>query len=158
MKIIFRAFDIDGPIDKKKKVDYFNLFPSRFLDDFFSTKSYGKDVEEIEIAAILVKMLPGYEDWHRPKRPKYYDYYFSQLIPMNPPVIFNKRFVIQIRFSNEVYDRYLKSTGDESDAIIAQEFYRALDILDKLPKRLKDFDKEGFKKDVETLFRSHGWL
>lgn len=158
MKIIFRVFDGDGPIDKTKKDKHFNLFPSRFLDDFFSTKSYGKDVEEIEIAAILVKMLPGYEDWHRPKRPKYYDYKFSQLFPENPPVIYNKRFVIQIRFSNEVYDRYLKSTGDELDAIIAQEFYRALDLLDKLPKRLKDFDKEGFKRDVETLFRSHGWL
>ncbi len=143
---------------KKQKGEYFDQFSSRVLDKVFSSKSYGNDVKEIEIAAIIVKMYPGYEAWHKPKRPKYYEYRYSHLIPENPPVIYNKRFTIEIRFSNEVYDKYLKSTGDESDAIIAREFYQALTLLDKLPKRLKDFDKKRFKKDVETLFHSHGWL
>lgn len=158
MKIVFFAFDIDDTISKRKIDSYFNTFPERFLNSFFIHKYYGEDVKELEIAAIILKMHPGYENWHIPKRPKYYYYHFSHIIAGNPPIIWNKRFTIETRLSNEDYNALITADSDEADAIIAKVFYRALDQLDKLPKRLKDFDKEGFKRDVEALFRSHGWL
>ena len=60
--------------------------------------------------------------------------------------------------SEEDFEALLIANNDEIDAILACHIFKSLNLLDKLPKRLKDFDKEGFKRDVEALFRSHGWL
>jgi len=33
-----------------------------------------------------------------------------------------------------------------------------LDLLNKLPKRLKIFEKERFKEDVAAHFKEQGWI
>jgi len=70
----------------------------------------------------------------------------------------NKRFVIEIRFNNDVYDEFLKADDEQSKRIIARETLKALELLDKVPKRLKDFDKERFRTDVANYYRSQGWI
>ena len=73
-------------------------------------------------------------------------------------MIWHKRFELEVRFDNDVYDEFLHADEDQSKRIIARETLKALDLLDKVPKRLKDFDKERFRTDVANYYRSQGWI
>jgi len=147
-------YEIDQPMLNKSS--WIEDFSKQYLIPAFKGKYYGQDILNIAIVIILIRHLPGYEAWDQPRRPKYIDYYKVSL--MGRQLEWNKRFVIEIRFNNDVYDEFLKADDEQSKRIIARETLKALELLDKVPKRLKDFDKERFRTDVANYYRSQGWI
>ena len=147
-------YEIDQPMLNKSS--WIEDFSKQYLIPAFKGKYYGQDILNIAIVIILIRHLPGYEAWDQPRRPKFIDYYKVSL--MGRQLEWNKRFVIEIRFNNDVYDEFLKAGDEQSKRIIARETLKALELLDKVPKRLKDFDKERFRTDVANYYRSQGWI
>ncbi|MBR1636607.1 MAG: hypothetical protein IJ687_02010 [Bacteroidales bacterium] len=158
MKYQIQVYELDSPM--RKKTWWLRDFSRDYLESVFIDRSYGKDIENISIVIILIRHIPGYEAWDKPRRPKYIEHYESVSYITGEPVRWewNKRFVIEIRFNNDVYDEFLKADDEQSKRIIARETLKALELLDKVPKRLKDFDKERFRTDVANYYRSQGWI
>ncbi len=158
MRFEIDIFELDSPMLTKS--DWLQDFSKQYLIPAFKGKYYGQDILNIAIVIILIQHLPGYEAWDKPRRPKYIEHYESVSYITGEPVRWewNKRFVIEIRFNNDVYDEFLKADDEQSKRIIARETLKALELLDKVPKRLKDFDKERFRTDVANYYRSQGWI
>lgn len=158
MKYQIQVYELDSPM--REKSWWLRDFSRDYLESVFIDRSYGKDIENISIVIILIRHIPGYEAWDKPRRPKYIEHYESVSYITGEPVRWewNKRFVIEIRFNNDVYDEFLKADDEQSKRIIARETLKALELLDKVPKRLKDFDKERFRTDVANYYRSQGWI
>ena len=158
MKIIISTI-FSSPMDPNHPArNKLKSFSRDYLNDYFCNKDYGKDVQEIEIHVHMIssRFYPGCKI----SRPRYYDLYTQPKsnICLAEPETWVKRFAIDTLVSEEDFEALLIANKDEIDAILARHIFKSLNQLDKLPKRLKDFDKEGFKRDVEALFRSHGWL
>lgn len=153
-----RIYEIDHPMLNKSS--WIEDFSKQYLIPAFEDQSYGPDILNVVIVIILIRHEPGYEAWYKTRRPKYIEHYESVSYITGEPVRWewNKRFVIEIRFNNDVYDEFLKADDEQSKRIIARETLKALELLDKVPKRLKDFDKERFRTDVANYYRSQGWI
>lgn len=156
MKFELRVYELQT--EMKEKSDFIDDFSKKYLEKYFSDKTYGKDVENIAIVIILIKTLPGYENWNMVRRPKYIEHYESTYVPSGIPWEWNKRFVIETRFDFEIYDEFLAADEEEAKRILARETLQSLELLDKLPKRLKDFDINAFRADVKNYYRQQGWI
>lgn len=158
MKIIIYSVNYDERIYYRVKPRVLS-FGKTYLNAFLYDKDYGADVKEIALQISFVE--EEVKSFTHIYRPKYYDFYTqpkSNICLSAIPETYIKRFWIDSKISPEVFRELLTASDEEIDAIIARHFYKSLDKLDLLPKRLKHFDKEGFKRDVENLFKSHGWL
>ncbi len=156
MKFCIEIYEYDNVM--AEKAHYIQSFSEHYLENYFLNNNYGHDVLEISISTILIKSTSGFELFFKARKPIYIQHqeFFNEL--NNCRWEWNKRFMIEIRFDNDVYDSFLKADEKESNSILARETLKALEQLDKLPKRLKDFDKEAFKRDVKALYASYGWI
>ena len=70
--------------------------------------------------------------------------------------------IIQDRvFSYDVkldYEDFKNQSDEQNEQTLASEIMESLSNLDKLPKKVKDFDKERFKKDMEAFFEAQNLL
>ena len=156
-------FEVCAPICERASEDkawFVDDFSRRYLEKHFLTLNYGPDVEEIVIAFTLIKTKPGYEEWCKPKRPKYTEYggwrTFGPEGPKDREI--KKEFFIDIRIDGDLYDAFIEANEEQAKCILAREILNSLELLDKLPKRLKQFDKERFKSDVSDYFQQQGWI
>ncbi len=137
---------------------YIRFFSNEYLNNAFENNNYGSDVEEICILIQLIRVDKNNEHLFRIHKPKYYEHIVLNNALNDCQWEWTKRFQIEIRFTNEVYDAFLFADENESNKILACETLKALKQLDYLPKRLIKFDKEAFQADVRKLYDSYGWL
>ena len=53
---------------------------------------------------------------------------------------------------------FIEADEEQAKCILAREILQSLELLDNLPKRLKQFDKECFKSAVSDYFQRQGWI
>lgn len=80
----------------------------------------------------------SYKDWYKLKKPKYIES--------------KKSFVVEVFLQNEQLNKFINSTKEDGFKILSNLI---IDTIESciLPKKVKDFDKERFKADVEEFFR-----
>lgn len=152
-------FRVCAPISETASVDKARFvydFSRRYLEEYFLTFNYGPDVEEIVIAIAII----SHDDLYKPRRPKYTEYggwiTFGPGGPKDREI--KKQFFIDVRFDGDLYDAFIEADEKQAKGILAREILHSLELLDKLPKRLKQFDKERFKSDVSNYFQRQGWI
>lgn len=143
-----------------EKAVFTREFSRTYLESYFLLDDYGPDVQNIAIFIILIKTHPGYEKWYKVRRPKYIEYLSGTSVITGEPEQWEwkKRFVIEIRFDGDLYDEFIEADEEKAKQILAKETLNALELLDKLPKRLKHFDKDRFKNDVAKYYHEQGWI
>lgn len=151
--------EVDANISHQR--DALNLFSS-IVQSYFKDKSYGTDVYTISIGIIMVRMEPGYEAWYKPRKPRYIKY--KEIIPrkewsnIREKIIIEKELCLETRLSNDVYDQLCNASEEDSWRIFANELLKALRLLDELPKKIKDFNKEQFKDDAKRFLVDNNLL
>ncbi|MBY0067110.1 MULTISPECIES: hypothetical protein [Empedobacter] len=140
--------------EKKKSID----FISQSLAGFLKNRSYGEDVETFLIGFVAIKTKPGYEEWYKERKPKYIDYRLTKSRLTGLPLETIKQYSYDIKFDYELYDEFVNGTEEESSKLLARKILDSFSHLDKLPKKIKDFDKDKFKSDVEEFFKSNNLL
>ena len=158
--MIFEIKSLEGETLSFQKQLFIDNFSKRYLENTFVERDYGADVQNVAILIILIKTRPGYEKWFNARKPKYIEYTSGYSLLTGEPVFWEwkKRFVIEIRFDGELFDKFIEADDEQAKCILAKESHKALDLLDKLPKRLKNFDKERFKEDVANYYKEQGWI
>lgn len=147
-KIIINELDSEM-LSKLSLIKKFSIF----VEKFFSDKNYGDDLKSLRLIFILIKNREGYEEWFKARKPKYTEHKVLGTFS-GKKIEINKEFAIESRVDSDNYDNFLKATDEESRKILAQEILNSLSNLDALPKKVKDFDKEQFKADIEQFFKS----
>jgi hypothetical protein len=147
-------FSITLEIDKdaEHKSNLINTL-SEEMNLFFVDKHFGNDILNYYIGCICVKTLPGYEKWYRVRKPKYNELEIIKNIFLdgNDTEIRNS-FSNDIKIDDEEYDDFITVSDEESKKILAKKIIESLENLDKLPKKVKDFDKERFMDDLKSFF------
>ncbi len=155
MKFVINSTCLAEGMEEKRTL--LDSFTTDYLKKYFERRYYGEDVQKIWIHVILVNTPQGWKHLIKAHRPRYYDD-FEHVYADGTTIRCKKEFDIEIGFDNELYDSFLAADEEQAKKILARETLKALELLDKLPKKVKDFDKESFKRDVESLYRSHGWI
>jgi hypothetical protein len=117
------------------------------LDAFFKTKDYGKDVKSYTIG--LVCVAPEFERFFKEKKPKYTK--GKKVInPDGIPFTLEDSFEYSIKIDFETF-----KNGNETECqrLLAKEILQSLKVLDNMKGKIKDFNKEQVKADLENYFK-----
>lgn len=131
---------------------------SEELKMFFADKFYGEDVQDYIVGCLCTSPPEGFEKFNKPQKPVYVDDKTTKNKFTGEPHRMFKLFINEFNFNNEEYDDFVDSSNEESKKILAKKILESLENLDKLPKKVRDFDKERFKKDMEEFFREQNLL
>lgn len=121
------------------------------LEMNFSKKNYGKGLLQIIIE--IVCLSPEFEEFFPLRKPKYIELkeYVTEGVNIKEEKLFTYSLKIDfILFKNQ--------TIQANKHLLALEILKSLSNLDALPKKVKDFDKERFKADIEAFFKEQNLL
>lgn len=144
MKIKITAPIVNSEKAFNKSLDLSN-FNDNILSKFLNTNSY---INNFEIGILMVytedENFENYGSWYKLKKIKYDEE--------------NKFLYYEFFLKNDELTHFINSSDEESNKILAKKILESLENLDKLPKKVKDFDKERFKQDIKHFFKEHDLL
>jgi hypothetical protein len=122
------------------------------LKSHFSEMEYGQDIKSYIIGIIC--MSPQFEQFYKEKKPKYTKEK-EVLKPDGIPITIEKTFEYSIKID---YESFKNATEDEARKLLAKEILVSLVVFEKLKSKIKDFDMNSFKADLEEYFKSHNLI
>lgn len=144
------GISIDTDISFKTKTAYIHRL-SDDLNTFFESKNYGNDIKCLTIGLIIKSAQ--FDIFYKEKRPKYY--HGKNLITLEGATV-----EVEDALEYSIKPDYSKLISADENAIlkyVAQEILRSLHKIDTI-KKIKNFDKDSFKKDLESFFRARDLL
>lgn len=123
------------------------------LAAFLADKSYGDDVENLNVGAICLRPVPGFEEFSKERKPKYLVRQNVKLLDGSSKTV-DKLFSYDFKFDLESYEKFVKGTEEEALVILAKLFVNSLSNFEKLPKKVKSFDLVRFKSDITDYLSS----
>ena len=109
------------------------------------SNDYGESIEKMLVGLIVVE--PVYDDFSKPRRPRYTEHKETKAFG-SIPIVIHKTLEIEIKLD---YGQVLAAEEEELKRIVASEVLNALHNL-KVPKKVTDFDKDRFVADIDRLF------
>ena len=147
-------FGISITIDKKAEhKSHLIIALSEALKEYFQDKNYGEDIKDYIIGCICILPPEGFEKFNKPKKPTYVDYKITKYIYTGEEHIMNKLFINRFNFNPDEYEEFISASDEESKKILENKIVESLENLDKLPKKVKDFDKVKFKTDLLAFLK-----
>ena len=128
------------------------------LGNYLKNKNYGSDIETFLIGFVGIKTKPGYEEWYKERKPKYIDYKASKNRITGLPMEIIKTYSYDIKFDYDLYDEFVEASDENSKKILILKILDSFTHLDKLPKKIKNFDAEKFKSDIEIFFKKNEFI
>ena len=118
---------------------------SEAANNLVASNDYGESIEKMLVGLIVVE--PVYDDFSKPRRPRYTEHKETMAFG-SIPIVIHKTLEIDIKLN---YEQVLAKEGEELKRIVAFEVLNALHNL-KVPKKVTDFDKDRFEADIDRLF------
>jgi len=138
---------------------------SSTIDNFFKevgtfvqSKNYGGGIIEYFIICRVINPPIGYEHLFRDFKPKFIEHKSLINKLTGQPFVIENQFSYSIKIQSEKYKNFIEANENESRKILAFEILNSLSNLDALPKKVKDFDKEKFKSDMQEFFKEQNLL
>ncbi|ATL49400.1 hypothetical protein COR50_20690 [Chitinophaga caeni] len=128
------------------------------INTYIGKQDYGDSILEYEIILYVVNMPKDYEHLYRGFKPKYVEHKLLTNKHTGEKFEMSKYFNYSVKIEGALYHKFISFTNDESTRILALEILKSLNNLDTLLKKVKDFDKERFKSDMEQFFRTQNLL
>ncbi len=154
-------FNIEKTVSEEALVkDKNNLILSLEEDtrNYLKNRNYGEDVKYYTIKLSCVNPPQGFEHLFKLLPPKYIDLKVSKNVHTGEEQRFEKHFFCSINIIGNLYDEFVNSSDENSKKLLVEKIVESFEHLDKLPKKVKDFDKERFTTDVEEFFRKQGLI
>lgn len=129
----------DLVIDLQKKIKF-----------FFEGRSYGSDLENYIIGFTSVLTPPGFEHLFKAKKPLYVRDKTTKNRFTGEMQRMVKLFLDDIVLTSDEYEGFVSGNDYDSIELLKTRILESLSNLDKLPKAVKDFDKEKFKMDMKA--------
>jgi hypothetical protein len=129
---------------------------SGFIDElstFLKPINYGAGIQNISIGFICIELVPGYENWHKARKPRFTKNKKVKLLS-GDSIIAKNNFSYDMKFSANEYTSFIQSTDNESTRVFASKLIDSLSTFDQLPKSVSDFNVGQFKADIENFVSS----
>jgi len=136
---------------QKKSLLITDLF--RGINDFIKNKKYGHGIYQYMISLYVINPPEGYEHLFKDFKPKFTEHKLTKNRFTGERVEIKKQFHYSIRIDGNAYSDFVKASKMKTKKILASEILKSLSNLDALPKKVKDFNRERFKSDIENYFR-----
>lgn len=155
MEIYLTAHLDVGSYSKNNTISDLN----NYFESYFKNKCYDKNIEQILVGVIAIEYIVGYENWNKPRKPKYI---LSKKI--KDPIIkdkmyeINKTYECEFRLSEDDYNRFISESEKISKIILGTYILETLSDLSYLCKKVKDFKKEEFINDLTICLKENGYL
>ena len=147
-------FNISITIDEKAKhKSHLIIALSEALKEYFQDKNYGEDIKDYIIGCICILPPEGFEKFNKPKKPIYIDDKTTKNRFTGEELRMHKLFINEFNFNADEYEEFISVSDEESKKILENKIIESLENLDKLPKKVKDFDKVRFKNDLLTFLK-----
>lgn len=118
------------------------------LDSVIKGKNYGEDISELHIG--IVSVSPQFAQFFKPRSPKYTKGPKSYTKEDVHYKLYNS-FEYDVRLD---FDAFKNATEQEAQKMIAQGILSSFDVFNKF----KNFNRDEFKSDLESLFKSKGLI
>jgi len=126
---------------------------SEELKTYFKNKQYGNDIKSYTIGIVCVS--PQFDQFYKKEiRPKY----TKGIKVINPdgiPFTLEDSFEYRIKID---YESFKSADEEEAKKILAKEILASLVVFEQMRKKIKDFDMDSFKADLEEYCKSHNLL
>lgn len=118
---------------------------SEAANNLVASNDYGESIEKMLVGLIVVE--PVYDDFSKPRRPRYTEHKETMAFG-SIPIVIHKTLDIEIKLN---YEQVLAAEGEELKRIVASEVLNTFQNF-KVPKKVTDFDKDRFVADIDGLF------
>lgn len=139
----------------------FNIISNldNILELYFKNKSYDENLETILVSIIAIKRIAGYENWYKPRRPRYiFHKQIKDRIIKGNTIEINKTYECEFRLSDNDYERFISVSDKESKLILGSYIFQILSDLEYLCRKLKQFEKDEFLIDLKKCLKKDEYL
>ncbi|WP_422004396.1 Imm44 family immunity protein [Roseivirga pacifica] len=118
------------------------------LENYFADKSYGSSVKEFLIGVICVR--PEFDFFFSPRKPRYIESVIERRSGMELKVY--KSYSYEIKLD---YQSFTNIPIAQFQIALFKEILDSFHHLDRLPKKIREFDKERLKADFIAFLEQH---
>ncbi|MBI3519892.1 MAG: hypothetical protein HY062_11110 [Bacteroidetes bacterium] len=129
---------------------------SEFINDFsdklkqhFENRNYGKDIRELVIGVICVSA--NYEPFFKVRKPGYIKDK-KKIISQYTKVEYNVERLLEYDIKLD-FETFKNGTEAECRRLLAKEILNSLSVVESMKSKIKDFDLEKFKADLESYLK-----
>lgn len=144
------SVSLDETTFKNKSAIVYEL--SKSINEYIRQFDYNR-ISEYAIVMYIVNPPIGFEHLFKDLKPKFIEHKVSINKYTGELFEINKYFNYSVKITGETYSSFIRGTDEESKKILATTILKSLSLLDAMPKKIKDFDKERFKRDLEQFFK-----
>jgi hypothetical protein len=119
------------------------------IKEYLRDRDYGEDVKDYMLLMIIYERSSPLT---RLNKPTYVDHKVKTNRFTGLPVEMNKLLLNEVLLTGADYASFIAADDEGSKKIMAKMVLASLSNLENLPKKVKDFDKAKFKRDLEDLF------
>ena len=124
------------------------------LKFFFKNKDYGNDVKSYTIGVHCQNVPLGFEKFSKLPKPSYTKGK-KTINPDGIPFTLEDSFEYSIKLD---FETFKNNTDEECSKLLAGEILNSLSVLDDMKGKIKDFNTERFKADLENYFKEKGLI
>jgi len=124
---------------------------SNKLAKFFEERTYGEDIQNYIIGFTCVFTPEGFRNLFKKKKPTYVSDKTSINRFTGEKIRLFKLFIDNITIEEGEYEDFVSGNDYDCLELLKTKILESLSNLDKLPKAVKDFDKEKFKIDMKAI-------
>lgn len=95
----------------------------------------------------------GYEDWYKPRKPKYINFKTKKSNLTGEILTIEKTFFYEIKLSDKQLNSFINDNDELSRKLLSTLILDSLSNLDTLSKKISDFEIEKFKADIRLFFQ-----
>jgi len=120
---------------------------SKELNEFFTNKEFGKDVTKVEVGFIVTMARPGYEEWHKEKKPRYIEYKKTKSKLTGEIIETQKTLTYEIKLMGEALYYFTGSDDQRTKKELINQLIESLDRIRDTSKKT-DFEFEKFRSTL----------
>ena len=110
-------------------------------------RDYGDGVLHLTIGLICIRSVPGYDAWHKPRKPRFRRRQLIKTLDGSSRELLNA-VSYDIRLTGDEYNTFVAASPGEAVKLVSAKVTQSLAYLDQLPATVRDFDRARFKRDV----------
>jgi len=118
---------------------------------FFKDRDYGADLLNYTLGFTSVLAPEGFGHFFEKKKPLYVSDRTTKNRFTGEQHHMYRLFIDNIVIEPDEYENFVSGTDLYSLEIVKDKILESLSSLDRLPKKVKDFDKEKFRIDMRNL-------
>ncbi len=117
------------------------------LELFIKSKKYGNDVKSFTIGIVCI--APQFEKFFKEKKPKY-----TKGVKIINPDGIPFKLEDSLEYSIKLdFETFKNGTEEACKKLLAKEILNSLSVVESMKNKIKDFDLEKFKADLERYFK-----